>query len=75
MEKNKTSDRDSNNKNDYLKWSSLGIEFGGVIAVFCYIGYKIDAALNSSPFFLLGGFFIGFIGMLYLTYKQISGKK
>jgi F0F1-type ATP synthase assembly protein I len=75
MEKNKTPDRNSNKNNDYLKWSSLGIEFGGVIAVFCYIGYKIDAALNSSPFFLLGGFFIGFIGMFYLTYKQISGKK
>jgi F0F1-type ATP synthase assembly protein I len=75
MKKNKTSDRDSENNFDYLKWSSLGFEFGGVIAVFCYIGYKIDAALNSSPFFLLGGFFVGFIGMFYLIYKQISGKK
>jgi F0F1-type ATP synthase assembly protein I len=75
MDKNKTSDRNSNDKNDYYKWSSLGLEFGGVIAVFCYIGYKIDNALNSSPYFLLGGFFVGFIGMFYLTYKQISGKK
>jgi len=75
MDKNKTSDKNSKDDNDYLKWSNIGLEFGGVIVVFCYIGYKIDAALNSSPYFLLGGFFTGFIGMFYLIYKQINNKK
>ncbi|MCE5340787.1 MAG: AtpZ/AtpI family protein [Planctomycetaceae bacterium] len=75
MDKNKTSDKNSKDDNDYLKWSNIGLEFGGVIAVFCYIGYKIDAVLNSSPYFLLGGFFAGFIGMFYLIYKQMNNKK
>lgn len=74
MKDNKTSDRDSKDKNDLIRWTSFGFEFGGVVAVLCYIGYKIDAALNSSPFFLLGGFFIGFIGMIYLAYKQMNNK-
>jgi F0F1-type ATP synthase assembly protein I len=75
MDKNKTSDRNSKDNNDYLKWSNIGLEFGGVIAVFCYIGYKIDAALNSSPYFLLGGFFTGFAGMFYLIYKKMNNGK
>ncbi|HAL44805.1 MAG: hypothetical protein A2Y12_08680 [Planctomycetes bacterium GWF2_42_9] len=75
MDKNETSDRDSKGKNDLIRWTGFGFEFGGVIAVLCYIGYKIDAAINSSPFFLLGGFFTGFFGMLYLLYKQMKNTK
>ena len=60
------------NKPDYLRWLGFGIEFGGVIAIFCYMGYQIDAAFKTSPYFLLGGFFLSFIGMLYLVFKQIN---
>ena len=55
-----------------MKCMNMGIEFGVAAAVFCYVGYKIDAALETSPIFLLGGFFVSFIGMLYLTFKQIK---
>ncbi len=58
------------NRQNYTKWLGFGIEFGGVIAVFCYIGYRIDAAYDTSPYFLLGGFFFSFTGMLYLVIKQ-----
>ena len=58
------------NKQNYTKWLGSGTEFGGVIAVFCYIGYKVDIALNTSPYFLLAGFFLSFTGMLYLLIKQ-----
>lgn len=75
MDKNITSDRNSKDKNDLVKWTGFGFEFCGVIAVLCYIGYKIDAAISSSPFFLLGGFFVGFTGMLYLIYKETNIKK
>jgi len=70
MNKNTMPDGESKDKNDLIKWTSFGFEFCGVIVVFCYIGYKIDEVINSSPFFLLGGFFIGFMGMFYLLYKQ-----
>lgn len=54
------------------KWLSFGIEFGVAAAIFCYVGYKLDAALDMSPIFLLAGFFVSFIGMLYLAFKQIN---
>ena len=53
-----------------MKWSGLGIEFVGVIVLFCYFGYKLDEKLQTSPWFLLAGFFVGFIGMLYLIIKD-----
>jgi len=65
-------DRSSENdgKQNYARWAGLGIEFGGVVGLFCYMGYKLDEAFKTSPAFLLGGFFVGFIGMLYLIIKQ-----
>ena len=53
-----------------MKWSGLGIEFTGVIILFCYFGYKLDEKLQTSPWFLLAGFFLGFIGMLYIIIKD-----
>ena len=54
-----------------MKWSGLGIEFAGVIVLFCYFGYKLDEKLQTSPWFFLAGFFVGFIGMLYIIIKDI----
>ncbi len=53
-----------------LKWSGLGIEFCGVVALFSYFGFKLDEEFQTSPWFLLGGFFIGFVGMMYLIIKE-----
>ncbi len=54
----------------YVKWTGIGFEFAGVLAVFCYIGYKLDQKLNSSPWFLLAGFFVGFATMFYMIIKE-----
>ena len=59
-----------NDKQNYTWWIGIGIEFGGVIVIFCYMGYKLDEALGTSPGFFLGGFFIAFAGMLYLIIKE-----
>jgi F0F1-type ATP synthase assembly protein I len=59
-----------NDKLGYTKWAGFGIEFCGVLGIFCYIGYKLDQHLNSSPWFLLTGFFVGFAGMLYMVLKE-----
>lgn len=53
-----------------IKWSGLGVEFAGVIILFCYFGYKLDEKFQTSPWFLLAGFFLGFIGMLYIIIKD-----
>jgi F0F1-type ATP synthase assembly protein I len=60
----------NDNKQNYARWLGFGIEFAGVVGLFCYIGYKLDEVLNTSPWFLLGGFFVGFIGMFYLLIKE-----
>ncbi len=54
-----------------MKWSGLGIEFGGVVAIFTYFGFKLDEKFQTSgPWFLLGGFFVGFVGMFYIIIKD-----
>jgi F0F1-type ATP synthase assembly protein I len=54
----------------YLKWLGFGVEFCGVLGVFCYIGYKIDEHFATSPLFLIISFFFAFAGMFYLMLKQ-----
>ncbi len=53
-----------------MKWSGLGVEFAGVIFLFCFFGYKLDEHFQTSPWLLLAGFFLGFIGMLYIIIKD-----
>jgi F0F1-type ATP synthase assembly protein I len=62
--------RDDDTGRSGLRWMGAGIEFCAVIAIFCYFGYKLDQYLGTGPFLLLTGFFIGFIGMVYLFYKE-----
>jgi F0F1-type ATP synthase assembly protein I len=52
------------------KWSGLGVEFAGVILLFCFFGYKLDEKYQTSPWFLLAGFFVAFIGMMYIIIKD-----
>jgi F0F1-type ATP synthase assembly protein I len=54
----------------YLKWLGIGVEFCGVLGVFCYIGYKIDEHFGTSPLYFIVSFFFAFIGMFYLMLKQ-----
>jgi F0F1-type ATP synthase assembly protein I len=63
---------EKNDKLSYAKWTGFGIEFCGVLGIFCYIGYKLDQRLNSSPWLLLTGFFVGFAGMLYMVLKETT---
>ena len=65
----------NNKKQEYTRWLGFGIEFGGTIAIFCYIGYKLDEVLNTSPWLLLAGFFVAFVGMFYLIFKQTRNIK
>ena len=57
-------------KTNYARWAGIGIEFGGTVAVFCAIGYWLDKQWNTSPWLLLTGFFVGFLGMFYNLWKQ-----
>jgi F0F1-type ATP synthase assembly protein I len=63
-------DKKDDGKGSYVQWTGIGIEFCGVIAVFCYMGYRLDEAWHTGPWLLITGFFVGFIGMLYLIIKR-----
>ena len=52
------------------QWLGIGLEFGAVLAVFSYGGYRLDRALQTEPWFLLGGFLVAFIGMLYSIIRR-----
>jgi apolipoprotein N-acyltransferase len=54
-----------------LRWLGFGFEFAGVIAIFTWLGHKADQKLgNEGPWLLLTGFGLGFVGMMYLLFKE-----
>ena len=52
------------------RWLGLGVEFGGVIGIFTWAGYWADRKLGSSPWLMVAGLMVGFVGMTYLLYKE-----
>jgi F0F1-type ATP synthase assembly protein I len=54
----------------YFKYSSVGFELAGGVAVFCLIGYFIDERMGTSPVGLITGAILGIIGGVYLLIKQ-----
>lgn len=55
-----------------LRWIGAGIEFCGVIGLFCYLGNLLDKRYDKSPLYLVTGFVISFIGMIYIFYKDAN---
>lgn len=59
--------------NNYLKYSSLGIQLLGAIAVAGWLGYLLDAKLGLQfPAFMLTFGFLAFGGMMYQIYRSIK---
>ncbi len=55
-----------------LRWTSIGLEFGGTVMIFFLAGFLLDRKLHTWPILAIIGFFIGFAGMLYLIYKEMD---
>jgi len=53
-----------------FRWMGIGIEFCLVVGIFCVIGYFLDKLENTSPGWMILGFFVGFGVMLYLMVKR-----
>lgn len=59
--------------NDFLKYSSLGLQLVAGIGLAAWLGYKLDQYLHLKfPAFLLGFVFITFGGMMYQLYRSIN---
>ncbi len=69
----KPSDKDeTQRKQDRLamRWLGFGMEFTGVMGIFSYFGYVADKKFNTGPWLMVTGLMIGFIGMMYLLFKE-----
>jgi len=59
--------------NDYLKYSSLAFQLLGAIAIFGWLGYKLDQYLGLKfPAFMLLFGFGAFGGMMFQLYRSIK---
>ncbi|OHB56525.1 MAG: hypothetical protein A2Y07_09390 [Planctomycetes bacterium GWF2_50_10] len=63
--------RDEFESGYWRRWLSIGFEFAAVIVFFMYMGYLADVKLGTEPWLMLAGFFMGFIGMFYLIFKEV----
>ncbi len=63
-----------NEKVDYYRWIGFGVEFCAVIGFFCYAGFRLDEYFHTTPWLMLSLFFISFLGMMYITYKDLQKK-
>jgi F0F1-type ATP synthase assembly protein I len=52
-------------------YSTLGIQLAVFMTLFVYGGFKLDTYLNSSPWFVVLGAFLGFSAGLYNLIKGI----
>jgi F0F1-type ATP synthase assembly protein I len=53
-----------------MRWYGLGIEFGAIMGLFAYLGYKADQKFDTEPWLMVTGIIFAFAGMLYLTIKE-----
>ncbi|MEJ1239135.1 AtpZ/AtpI family protein [Chryseolinea sp. T2] len=59
--------------NNYLKYSSLGLQLVAAIALSGWLGYLLDQKLHLQfPAFMLTFGFMAFGGMMYQVYRSIK---
>lgn len=59
--------------NNYLKYSSLGIQLLAALGVFGWLGFELDQYLELKfPVFMLLFGFGAFGGMMYQVYRSIN---
>jgi hypothetical protein len=56
--------------NGLWRWTGFGVEFIGVMGLFTYVGRWADQKFGTGPWLMVAGFFIAFIGMIYLVIKE-----
>lgn len=71
-----TTPNPNNNKrgfNTWVRYSAIGTEMAGSIAMCTFIGYKIDQWLeNTTPWATIGLLFVGLSAGFYIVYKQLK---
>lgn len=52
--------------------ASLGLTLGATLAVFAYLGYRLDAWLDCSPFGLVAGCLAGLAGGMLHVVRRVQ---
>ncbi len=60
MEEKKAKSEKSNDFKSAYVWLGVGIEFCIIILIFTYLGRFLDTFQQTSPGFMIMGFFVGF---------------
>ena len=53
-----------------FRWMGIGVEFCLVIGMFVFGGFWLDKLENTSPGWMILGFFVGFGVMMYIIIKR-----
>jgi len=54
----------------WVKYSGVGLELAGAVAVFALVGYWFDERYGWKPWGMLVGFVLGFIGGMYNLVRE-----
>ena len=74
--KKKNLQRKKKQLDSYIKYSSLAFQMGGTIALFCWLGVKLDEWKQlSTPWFTIVFSLVGVGVSLYSVLKQLLNKK
>jgi predicted MFS family arabinose efflux permease len=64
--------KEKNKTNVYLRFSSLGLQMGGIIAFFTWLGTFLDKKqLNETPVWTIILSLFGVAGSLYLVIREV----
>ncbi len=64
--------KEKNKANVYLRFSSLGLQMGGIIAVFTWLGTFLDKKqVNETPVWTIILSLFGVAGSLYLVIREV----
>jgi len=65
-------DKNEKKMNVYIRFSSVGIQMGAIIALFSWLGTYLDKKqLNHTPVWTIVLSLLGVFGSLYLVIKEV----
>ena len=70
MARRKDQPTDSSFYRAAFRWMGVGFEFCLVIGAFVFVGYWLDKIEDTSPGWMILGFFVGFAVMMYVVIKR-----
>ena len=53
------------------EFAGLGLQLGGAIALFAFVGWWLDERLGTSPWLLLALVFLGAFAGFYSVYRRV----